>query len=503
MELYVGMSHLKNADEEKRRLRELILQLTKFSEDARAADDTRSGDKSHKNMMKEMEVGGYGTLSSTIKNLNFLDKKVKNRLDLITKEYIGMIQREHSDGAIGDVRKIERLEERIKKIAEDERIKEKHRSLDLAYIENYDTTRDKKLVGGAGGLVFADDPLIAKENELYLRKIRKLYYDPVFVSSLLRSCKLSFPSEQLEVLKIEEIKEGSVNLCLSVKTNSTDLFIKRFLPFVRANPNLMVVSFSSELPKKEAEVMNFLQKTSDLESKVKIPELIGYSEKNRILITKYMDGYKPLYDGPYDNLVSVCKDIGSCLRKLHSIHEIPVEISRRAHGTYERMVMNHSNRIGDLELLNKIQGWVDEDEKVMKTLIHGNFSPRNLIWDGRNVFLIDFQTVKYGDRARDAGEFLGDMIATHIKKSLSKEILINALDEFWKQYTGQDYTPEKEVLFHRSRLMAGIVLMYRSLSLYDYGSVRDTQMFRQNCYKVGRDLILSETPLEEVLDKLT
>ncbi|VVB68422.1 Methylthioribose kinase [Candidatus Norongarragalina meridionalis] len=363
-------------------------------------------------------------------------------------------------------------------------------------------TGKKVEVFETGGLLPFTDPFQVEKNKNHLQKLRTRYGDLSFVDRVLRSCADSLTGQEPLSSQIREIEDGNINLSFQVKTNVTDLFVKKYLPYVRANPQLKVIPFSGSLATKEARIINFLQEITPPDSRVRVPPLIGYSEKEGVLVTKFLEGYRPLFIGPHDTLVPVCGDIGSFLRYVHGVESIPgIEIKERIQGTFERITLRHSNRVRNIPLSDKIREWIDEHSTVKKTLIHGDFSPKNLLWDGKNVFLIDFQDVMYGDRSRDVGQFLGDLISTGIKRNLSTRTLERAWGAFWKNYAGESL-PEAESILRRSKTMAGMVLIYRSLGLYDYGSTEDTKRFGQKCYKTGLRLILTDEPLSRTLAKI-
>jgi 5-methylthioribose kinase len=88
------------------------------------------------------------------------------------------------------------------------------------------------------------------------------------------------------------------------------------------------------------------------------------------------------------------------------------------------------------DLAPQIQRLMDSVWSHRQCLVHGDFSPKNLlVWDG-HVMLIDCEVGHYGDPAFDLGFFLTHLILKSIRAEKSRSDFLDVARLFWSSYSG-------------------------------------------------------------------
>lgn len=95
---------------------------------------------------------------------------------------------------------------------------------------------------------------------------------------------------------------------------------------------------------------------------------------------------------------------------------------------------------------------MDETLNIRTTIVHGDYSPKNILVKDEKVILLDYEVMHRGDPAFDIGFFLCQMLsfANHLQGC--REKLINAASAFWESYTdtlsGVDILSEQLAVKH-------------------------------------------------------
>ena len=75
---------------------------------------------------------------------------------------------------------------------------------------------------------------------------------------------------------------------------------------------------------------------------------------------------------------------------------------------------------------------IGDTSKIRLALVHGDFSPKNILVHGRDIFLIDFEVVHWGDPSFDAAFLLNHLFLKAFHLPQFATIYFEALREFWK-----------------------------------------------------------------------
>jgi 5-methylthioribose kinase len=80
-----------------------------------------------------------------------------------------------------------------------------------------------------------------------------------------------------------------------------------------------------------------------------------------------------------------------------------------------------------------IEKLVEDSWQIRTAIVHGDYSPKNMLVQGNNIFLIDFEVVHWGDPAFDAGFLLNHLFLKAFHQPRFWGLYFTAVREFWKE----------------------------------------------------------------------
>ena len=83
-----------------------------------------------------------------------------------------------------------------------------------------------------------------------------------------------------------------------------------------------------------------------------------------------------------------------------------------------------------------IQKLIDDSWQIRSALVHGDYSPKNMLVQDTHVFLIDFEVVHWGDPAFDAGFLLNHLFLKAFHQPQFAGPYLSAAREFWGELVG-------------------------------------------------------------------
>ncbi len=78
------------------------------------------------------------------------------------------------------------------------------------------------------------------------------------------------------------------------------------------------------------------------------------------------------------------------------------------------------------------QELIADSLKIQSSLVHGDYSPKNMLVCNGKIFLIDFEVIHWGDPAFDAGFLLNHLFLKALYQPRFAQLYIDAACEFWK-----------------------------------------------------------------------
>jgi len=80
-----------------------------------------------------------------------------------------------------------------------------------------------------------------------------------------------------------------------------------------------------------------------------------------------------------------------------------------------------------------IESLIEDSWQIRTAIVHGDYSPKNLLVQGNNIFLIDFEVVHWGDPAFDAGFLLNHLFLKAFHQPQFALLYFSAAREFWEE----------------------------------------------------------------------
>ena len=84
------------------------------------------------------------------------------------------------------------------------------------------------------------------------------------------------------------------------------------------------------------------------------------------------------------------------------------------------------------DVATALQDLIGDSWKIQTALVHGDYSPKNMLVRREKIFLIDFEVIHWGDPAFDSGFLLNHLFLKAFHQRSVAEIFIEAAREFWK-----------------------------------------------------------------------
>ena len=84
------------------------------------------------------------------------------------------------------------------------------------------------------------------------------------------------------------------------------------------------------------------------------------------------------------------------------------------------------------ELRREFDDLIRTSLEIRTSLVHGDYSPKNMLVRGENIFLIDFEVVHWGDPAFDAAFLVNHLYLKAFHQPTASRQFIALADSFWK-----------------------------------------------------------------------
>ena len=84
------------------------------------------------------------------------------------------------------------------------------------------------------------------------------------------------------------------------------------------------------------------------------------------------------------------------------------------------------------ELRREFDDLIATTLKIRTSLVHGDYSPKNMLVHGKSIFLIDFEVVHWGDPSFDAAFLMNHLFLKAFHLPAASGQLIALVQEFWK-----------------------------------------------------------------------
>lgn len=265
----------------------------------------------------------------------------------------------------------------------------------------------------------------------------------------LRSRQIVAPSEKIE---IRELSGGVSNVVLLVtRTNGDDFVLKQarerlnvadpwFCGVERIWREIDTLRICDELIQSRALVALF---------SIEVPRLL-FEDRDNFLYA--------MSAAPSDHLVwksellagvarrDVASSCGTLLGALHgrSWHDESISVELQDRQFFEELRIDpYYRQVARVHesLRPSIEQLIDSVWSERHCLVHGDFSPKNILVCGDRLTLIDFEVGHYGDPAFDLGFFISHLMLKAFFHAPRDDSYLDLVDSFWSSY----YTEVEQV----------------------------------------------------------
>jgi fructosamine-3-kinase len=150
------------------------------------------------------------------------------------------------------------------------------------------------------------------------------------------------------------------------------------------------------------------------------------------------------------------------------------------------------------EVRGAIEDLIGDSWKIQTSIVHGDYSPKNMLVAGGNIFLIDFEVVHWGDPAFDSAFLLNHLLLKALHQPLFRQAYLKAAQVFWDSLTqtpgvaaADDF--ERMTVRHLGALMRARIDGKSPVEYIDDDRTRDAAR------KVSREILLETGGLEGAL----
>lgn len=83
---------------------------------------------------------------------------------------------------------------------------------------------------------------------------------------------------------------------------------------------------------------------------------------------------------------------------------------------------------------NFLHDLISQTRTVRDTLVHGDYSPKNVLLHGRHMVLVDHEVIHWGDPAFDVGFALTHLLSKSHCLPRARQPFVEATGQFWREY---------------------------------------------------------------------
>jgi 5-methylthioribose kinase len=87
------------------------------------------------------------------------------------------------------------------------------------------------------------------------------------------------------------------------------------------------------------------------------------------------------------------------------------------------------------DIAGELRKLITDSWEIQTALVHGDYSPKNMLVRDDHITLIDFEVVHWGDPAFDSGFLLNHLLLKALHQPRFRHLYITAAREFWKALT--------------------------------------------------------------------
>lgn len=156
----------------------------------------------------------------------------------------------------------------------------------------------------------------------------------------------------------------------------------------------------------------------------------------------------------------IAERCGALLGRIHAASWRDPELSRRFEDrrVFDELRLDPYYRFvaqARPEAASRFERLIDDTWNHRLSLVHADFSPKNLLLYADGLLMVDFETGHFGDPAFDLGFFLSHLALKSFCRPRDADRLAEAIDRFWRGYQAQ-VAPQAGVEEYQALVARGI-----------------------------------------------
>ena len=146
-----------------------------------------------------------------------------------------------------------------------------------------------------------------------------------------------------------------------------------------------------------------------------------------------------------------------------------------------------------------IEKLIEDSWQIRTAVVHGDYSPKNLLVQDNHIFLIDYEVVHWGDPAFDAGFLLNHLFLKAFHQPRFRQLYFSAAREFWRELLRGSEKAALEDFENMSLRHLGALMLARIDGKSPVEYIRD-EMTKERVRRFAKRLLLEGArQLEETL----
>jgi 5-methylthioribose kinase len=139
--------------------------------------------------------------------------------------------------------------------------------------------------------------------------------------------------------------------------------------------------------------------------------------------------------------LAIAREAGLLLGRLMSAPQSKPELAKRLRERFQDQTVFDQLRIDPYyrttaarhpDVRHELEQLIRDSWKIQTSLVHGDYSPKNMLVHQGKIFLIDFEVIHWGDPAFDAGFLLNHLFLKAMHQPRFADPYFQAVTEFWR-----------------------------------------------------------------------
>ena len=265
------------------------------------------------------------------------------------------------------------------------------------------------------------------------------------------------------IVHIKKLEGGVSSDVYKVQTNSKTYCIKRSLPKLR-----VMKEWFADTKRLKYEYLWLKHCKKIIPNS--IPNIYQFSAKQDFLILEYLNekNYTTLKSKllKKDIDIYIINKISKNLSKIHKESKgglVKKKFINNSKNFYDLRLDAYFNEVGRVypNLKKIIKNIIKNYKKYSSTLVHGDFSPKNILIFNNNIKYIDAETCNFGDPVFDVVFFSNHLLLKSIHIPDKKNKFIKSYENFFNTYLKSIKFSQRKNFIDRCIAMVPIMLLAR------------------------------------------